>query len=97
MSKTRRTIRAEDVPASLLPKSLKKFSLFDLDPLEIARQITLIESNLLQKIQYCDLLHQEWNRKQSVLAKYVRAMSSLSTKVLYNVSIDYRVGNRKNS
>jgi len=34
------------MPAPILPKSLKKFTLVDIDPLELARQITDIEHNL---------------------------------------------------
>lgn len=36
----------QKAPVSILPKTLKKLSLLDLDPLELARQITDIEANL---------------------------------------------------
>lgn len=65
----------------ILPKSLKKFSLFDLDPLEIARQLTLIESSMFEKIQPTELLKQEWSKKENSLAINVRLMTAMSTKV----------------
>jgi len=36
----------QKVPKPILPKSLTKITLIDIDPLELARQITDIEHNL---------------------------------------------------
>ena len=53
--------------------------LLDLDPLELARQLTIRESKMFCAILPEELLVQEWTRKNESLAVNVRAMSSFST------------------
>lgn len=53
-------------------------SILDFDPLEMARQFTLIESKLFCSIQPEELLASEWTKKTG-RAVNVRAMSKLST------------------
>ncbi|KAB2571708.1 Cell division control protein 25 [Lasiodiplodia theobromae] len=53
-------------------------SILDFDPLELARQFTLIESKLFCTIQPEELLASEWTKKNG-RAVNVRAMSKLST------------------
>ena len=89
--KMKRLIRSEDIPNPILPKSLKRFTFFDLDPLEIARQLTLIESNMFAKIEPVELTKQEWSKKNGSLAVNVKAMTSMSTKVNWN-NVDYWLG-----
>jgi hypothetical protein len=61
---------------------LKRFTLLDVDPLETARQLTIIEMEIFMKIQPIELMKQEWSKKNTVsLAVNVRAMSALSTKI----------------
>ncbi|KAI8912742.1 ras guanine nucleotide exchange factor domain-containing protein [Gorgonomyces haynaldii] len=79
--KMKRLIRTEDVPTPLLPKNLKRFTLYDLDPTEIARQLTLMESNIFAKIQPIELMKQEWSKKENSLAVNVRQMTQMSTKI----------------
>ena len=43
-------------PAPIAPKSGKKLKLLDIDPLELARQLTIMESNLYQKIKPMECL-----------------------------------------
>lgn len=38
-------------PAPIIPKNLKKLRFTDIDPLELARQFTLMESQLYQRIK----------------------------------------------
>ncbi|KAJ3253570.1 hypothetical protein HK103_000478 [Boothiomyces macroporosus] len=72
----------QDYQAPILPKNLKRFTLTDLDPLEVARQLTLIESNIFLKIQPVELMKQEWSRKNGPsLAVNVRAMTAMATKI----------------
>ena len=52
----------------------------DIDPLELARQLTIMESRLYCKIQPDELLGQEFNKK-GAHAINVRAMSTLSTRL----------------
>ncbi|KAF2117610.1 ras guanine-nucleotide exchange protein Cdc25p [Lophiotrema nucula] len=54
-------------------------SILDFDPLELARQFTLIESKLFCAIQPEELLASEWTKKTASKAVNVRAMSTLST------------------
>ncbi|KAF2269227.1 ras guanine-nucleotide exchange protein-like protein [Lojkania enalia] len=53
--------------------------ILDFDPLELARQFTLIESRLFCSIQPEELLASEWTKKTGSRAVNVRAMSTLST------------------
>ncbi|KAJ3318431.1 hypothetical protein HDV06_000507 [Boothiomyces sp. JEL0866] len=72
----------QDYQAPILPKNLKRFTLTDLDPLEVARQLTIIESNIFLKIQPVELMKQEWSRKNGPsLAVNVRAMTAMATKI----------------
>jgi hypothetical protein len=54
-------------------------SILDFDPLELARQFTLIESKLFCSIQPEELLALEWTKKSESKAVNVKAMSTLST------------------
>ncbi|KAL5120188.1 Ras guanine nucleotide exchange factor bud5 [Pleosporales sp. CAS-2024a] len=54
-------------------------SILDFDPLELARQITIIESRLFCSIQAEELLALEWTKKSDSKAINVKAMSTLST------------------
>lgn len=54
-------------------------TILDFDPLELARQFTIIESKLFCAIQPDELLASEWTKKSSTRAVNVRAMSTLST------------------
>lgn len=54
-------------------------SLLDLDPLELARQLTIRESKIFCAILPDELLAQEWTRRSGSAAPNVRAMSSFST------------------
>lgn len=74
--------RPEEIQQPILPKSLKRFSLLDIDPLEVARQLTMIEMTIFQRIQPIELMKQEWARKNTAsLAINVRAMTTMSTKI----------------
>ncbi|KAJ3274607.1 hypothetical protein HDV01_002449 [Terramyces sp. JEL0728] len=50
----------EKSPAPILPKSLKKFKVYELDPLEVARQITLWESSIYLDMSNLELLSKTW-------------------------------------
>ncbi|KAL1621526.1 Ras guanine nucleotide exchange factor bud5 [Diplodia seriata] len=58
--------------------AMTTLSILDFDPLEMARQFTLIESKLFCTIQPEELLASEWTKKNG-RAVNVRAMSKLST------------------
>ncbi|CAG8532246.1 22895_t:CDS:10, partial [Racocetra persica] len=50
-------------PPSIKPKNLKKIKFLDLDPLEIARQLTIIEAKLYNKIRPVECLNKAWSRE----------------------------------
>ena len=49
-------------PASILPKNLRKIKLLELDPLEVARQLTIMESTLYNKIKPFECLDKSWSK-----------------------------------
>ncbi|KAL4803240.1 ras guanine nucleotide exchange factor domain-containing protein [Aspergillus unguis] len=54
-------------PAPILPRKLnaEKMQFMKIDAREIARQLTLMESCIYAKIRRCELLHKNWQRKDS--------------------------------
>ncbi|GAA95817.1 hypothetical protein E5Q_02474 [Mixia osmundae IAM 14324] len=60
--------------------SFDRIGVLDFDPLELARQLTLMESRLFCAITTRELLGQEFSKKQGT-AINVKAMSSLSTRL----------------
>ncbi|KAF1926076.1 ras GEF [Didymella exigua CBS 183.55] len=54
-------------------------TILDFDPMELARQFTIIESKLFCAIQPEELLALEWTKKSDSKAVNVKAMSKLST------------------
>lgn len=50
-------------PTSILPKPNKKLKLLDVDPLELARQLTIMESHLYQKIRPVECLQRSREQK----------------------------------
>ena len=48
-------------PAPILPKNLQRIKILDLDPLEIARQLTLMEAKHFNIIRPQELLNKSWS------------------------------------
>ncbi|KAJ3444128.1 guanine nucleotide exchange factor [Anaeramoeba flamelloides] len=64
-------------PVSIIPKNInwKYFTIFEIEPKEVARQITIKEFGAYKKIQFSELLKQSWNKKNRWWrAKNVRNM-----------------------
>ncbi|KAF8208737.1 ras guanine nucleotide exchange factor domain-containing protein [Mycena galopus ATCC 62051] len=56
-SMIKRVVVAQGIPpAPIVPKSSKKLKLLDIDPLELARQLTIMESQLYQRIRPMECL-----------------------------------------
>ena len=66
---TLRNFRTSGAPCNILA----------FDPLELARQFTIIESRIFCSIQPEELLALEWTKKTSTKAVNIKAMSTLST------------------
>ncbi|GBB99424.1 hypothetical protein RclHR1_03520004 [Rhizophagus clarus] len=63
-------------PTPILPKNIKKLKFLDIDPLEIARQLTLIECKLYNKIQPVECLDKAWSKEEGgdIIAANIKAM-----------------------
>jgi len=55
------------IPKSIYPKNMSDFAFLDLDPVEIARQETLIEHSLYKQIRPRECLNQSWNKSNKEL------------------------------
>ncbi|KZS90545.1 ras GEF [Sistotremastrum niveocremeum HHB9708] len=67
-------------PVSILPKS-KKPKLLDIDPLELARQLTLMESKLYNRIRVAECLRRAKDQKASEGTDNISAIIMTSNKV----------------
>ncbi|KAI8058776.1 ras guanine nucleotide exchange factor domain-containing protein [Thamnidium elegans] len=54
-----------DSPDPILPRNLKKFRLLDLDPIEMARQLTLMDFKMYSSIKPVECLDKAWSRDAS--------------------------------
>jgi len=80
--RVKRLVRQEDFPPPILPKNMKRFTILEIDPLETARQLTIVEMDIFCRIQPLELMKQEWSRKNTAsVAHNVRAMTTMSTKL----------------
>ncbi|KAJ7263985.1 ras guanine nucleotide exchange factor domain-containing protein [Mycena haematopus] len=50
-------------PSPLVPKSSKKLKLLDIEPLELARQLTIMSSRLYQRLRPIDCLQRMWGQR----------------------------------
>jgi hypothetical protein len=53
------------LPKPILPRKLNKLEFIKIDPKEIARQLTIMESCMFSKLQTCEFLHKTWQKKES--------------------------------
>eukprot|EP00842_Homolaphlyctis_polyrhiza_P007082 jgi/Hompol1/963/HPOL_005471-RA len=77
-------VRSEDIPASILPRSLFHFTLFDIDPVEVARQLTLIDFYNFSRIKLLDLLPKTRSKgldTAAYSAENVVALKNISTNI----------------
>ena len=56
-------VNPSQAPQPILPKNRKKMKFLDIDPVEFARQLTIIESNLYGKIKPTECLNKTWQKK----------------------------------
>ena len=53
----------QNTPPPIMPKNMKKLKFLDIDTLEFARQLTIIESRLYSKIKSTECLNKTWQKK----------------------------------
>lgn len=76
------TALGKDVPPPILPRSLKKVKFLDIDPLEVARQLTIIDSKAYSKLQPVEFLGKAWSDKErNDVAVNVKAMILMSNQI----------------
>ncbi|KAI9335286.1 ras guanine nucleotide exchange factor domain-containing protein [Obelidium mucronatum] len=79
---TRSQSSLKENPPSLLPKSLRSFALIDLEAKEVARQLTLLESQNYIQIQTVECLKKAWSKKDgNERAPNVKAMINTSNRI----------------
>ncbi|KAJ1655231.1 hypothetical protein IWQ61_004985 [Dispira simplex] len=71
------------LPRSILLSLLDRLpvSLYDIDPVEVARQLTIMDGRLFGAIRPHELIGQEFSKKDESTATNVRAMSARSTRI----------------
>lgn len=72
-------------PKPILPRNLDKIDFLKVDPIEIARQLTILESHVFGKVQVNELLNKAWQKKKdehaAELAPNVRALIRYSNQL----------------
>lgn len=54
-----------NAPTPIIPKNMKKIKFTDIDPLEFARQLTIVESKLYGRIKPVECLEKIWEKKDN--------------------------------
>ncbi|KAG0341389.1 hypothetical protein BG004_006046 [Podila humilis] len=71
-------------PQPITPRNLKKIKFLELDPLELARQLTIMEANVYNKIRPVECLAKAWTSEDpEVAAKAVNIKKMIETSNLY--------------
>ena len=70
---------ADKPPTALVPAvAVDALTLYNIEPVELARQLTLLHARLFRKIDMRDLLREAWKRKpECAVAQFVSALSRL--------------------
>ncbi|KAJ3412893.1 hypothetical protein HDV05_008757 [Chytridiales sp. JEL 0842] len=95
-----RRVNNGEAPPAIIPKvAVQKLTLMDIDPLEVARQLTLLQTRLFCGIHPMELIGQAWSKKGGV-APNVRGMTDLSNKItswaVFNILNESDVRGRAN-
>ncbi|PWN26071.1 hypothetical protein BDZ90DRAFT_233656 [Jaminaea rosea] len=78
----RRMMMPNSAPPTILPKSLRKIKFLDIDPIEMARQLTLLDHKLYCKIKPVECLGKAWSKPDSDLhAKGIKDTISTSNRI----------------
>lgn len=84
---------SRECPPPILPRNLKKLKFLDIDPLEIARQLTMIESRDFNKVEPVEFLKKAWSDKESDVSVNVKTVVNTSNLVSLNShQLDYKLG-----
>jgi len=78
---------SRETPVPIIPKSLRRIRFIEIDPTEIARQLTLMCSKLYNQIQPVECLNKAWSKKESSPAVNIKMMIEMSNQVTGWVAI----------
>ncbi|KAI8328559.1 ras guanine nucleotide exchange factor domain-containing protein [Chlamydoabsidia padenii] len=74
-------VRTNDIPPPILPKNMKRLRFLEIDPLELARQLTIMDSKLYSRIKPVECLDKNWGKKTANAAENVKASIEYSNQV----------------
>lgn len=69
-----------EAPLPIMPRNLNHIRLLDIDPLEIARQLTIMESKTYTQIQPIECLNKAWSEKENSPAINIKSMIEFSNR-----------------
>ncbi|GAA5929320.1 uncharacterized protein JCM15063_004119 [Sporobolomyces koalae] len=69
------------LPAPIVPRNLKKIKFLDLEPLELARQLTIMDGRLFQRITPQECLGKAWPKEFGSEAVNISAMIDMSNAI----------------
>lgn len=62
--KMKLNVRTADMPVPILPKNMKRIKLLELDPHELARQMTIMDFRLYNRIKPVECLDKNWGKTE---------------------------------
>ncbi|KAJ3120509.1 hypothetical protein HK100_012757 [Physocladia obscura] len=71
----------KEFPASIKPWNLRNIDFLELNPLETARQLTLMESIMYNKIQPVECLKKAWSAKENNQSPNIKGMIRMSNQI----------------
>ncbi|OUM62570.1 hypothetical protein PIROE2DRAFT_44156 [Piromyces sp. E2] len=78
---------SREAPIPIIPKSLRRIRFIEIDPTEIARQLTLMCSKLYNQIQPVECLNKAWSKKENSPAINIKMMTEMFNQVTRWVAI----------
>jgi son of sevenless len=74
-------------PPPILPRSLRRIRFLDIDPLELARQLTILEAEIFRNSPSHELLKKAWSDKENPgAAPAIRRMIEVSNQITFWVA-----------
>ncbi|KAK9768115.1 hypothetical protein K7432_001518 [Basidiobolus ranarum] len=71
----------KEAPPPILPKNLKRLRLLEIDAIELARQFTVMDSVMYNRIRPVECLNKAWSQKDGSIAINIKAMIEVSNQV----------------
>lgn len=71
--KMKLNVRTAEMPVPILPKSMKRLKLLELDPQELARQLTIMDFRLYNRIKPVECLDKNWGKPDGQQGHHIAA------------------------